>query len=363
LSHFEGKCPTFKEARVSRIASALLPANRFHFLSRENVLKKCSRECKRALGKIALWIGLDCIQGIPGKIATSWAKFLSSIPSIKHIEYTSTGANSPRIFAASECLAANFEQKFSKRFIHLFPRVTYDSDFLLRSLSMNEMLSQGGFVFFQVRDWAFFAIFAGTALLSSRVQATTIVPVANPSFETTGSISGNWAHIGAPWTPTTNSQYSVNNGDNITAHDQTWSAYLANTGTITQDLSTSVLAGDTLSISFWGGRAKSGSSVHGGGVGTVTFDVDGTLYTSTFDTTGLAQNSFAEYTFTTQITNSGNLTLMFGKQSAYPFLDLVSNVSVYTPTPEPGTALLVGLTTIGLVRVTRRKKDLRSSER
>jgi hypothetical protein len=156
-------------------------------------------------------------------------------------------------------------------------------------------------------------------------KAEDTITVSNPSFETTGARSGNWAYIGTSWSVGYVNQYSQNVGDNITAADGLWSVCLPGTVSITQDLATAVSAGDLLSVSFSGGRAVAGST-GGGGVFNATFLVGSTAYTASFDTTTHSTNSWRNFTLTKAISNSGNLSLVFSTVSGIPWLDNVGNV-------------------------------------
>ena len=82
-------------------------------------------------------------------------------------------------------------------------------------------------------------------------------------------------------------------------------------------------AGDSLSVTFWLGRQK-GST---GGQVVAFFDVGGTKYTSTFNTTSLAAGSWQSTTMTQTITNAGNLSLGFyATTQANSFLDKISTL-------------------------------------
>ena len=175
------------------------------------------------------------------------------------------------------------------------------------------------------------------------VASAMTIPVANGSFETTGSQSGGWAHIAAGWNPAnnSNSQYQENNVNSYPSQHFTaispgggvWYALLnGNTVSITQDLLASVKAGDTLSMTFYGGRARDGSVTAEGGVFSAAFLVGSTPYSLPVDTTGLANNTWQSYTLTQVATNAGDLSIQFSAVSGDPWLDNISNVAL-TPAP------------------------------
>ena len=172
--------------------------------------------------------------------------------------------------------------------------------------------------------------FTGTANYNSIGSSISSITVQNPSFETTGDlIGGPWARAAAIWNPTFtgNSAYQQTNDNNrfATRTDAgTWYANLTDPSTtITQNLSTNVISGDTLAVTFYIGREIG----QVGGVMSATFLVDGTPYTETFDTTALTPGTWQSYTLTKTIANSGALTLRFSNVSGRPWLDNISNVS------------------------------------
>ena len=70
-------------------------------------------------------------------------------------------------------------------------------------------------------------------------------------------------------------------------------------------------------------------------------------YTSSeFDTALLANDTWQSYTFTTPITNTGNLSLVFRPVSGRPWLDKVSNISVTTGS-GPGSSYAAWAATNG----------------
>jgi|GEM_PF-2387997 len=187
---------------------------------------------------------------------------------------------------------------------------------------------------FQVRDATLFSADATMA-----ITVTTDILVQNGSFETHGGANGAtyWWSIGSPWTSPYVGDYPMYQELDLRGFDQyAFSSaadgfYAANmdTGYIsyTQDLLTTVTNGDTLSVTFYGGKPKPAGGT--GGVFTATFVVDTTEYTSTnIDTTLQAPDTWQSYTFTTVITNTGNLSLAFRAVTNGAWLDNVSNVSV-----------------------------------
>jgi len=164
------------------------------------------------------------------------------------------------------------------------------------------------------------------------------IPVMNGSFETPGTTTGGpWAKFGSPWStieaPTNFQQLQVVTGDAFSSTVDgggNWSALISTDGTpaahpLVQNLPRNVSARDTLSVTFWLGRQKGTT----GGQGVAYFDVGGTKYPITFDTTSLTADSWKSYTLTQKITNSGNLSLGFyGTTKAASWLDKISDVTV-----------------------------------
>ena len=187
---------------------------------------------------------------------------------------------------------------------------------------------------FQVRDAALFSADATMA-----ISVTSDIIVQNGSFETRAlpNNASYWWALGSPWvggiSPQGYEVLKVNEFNTFTAAaDGLYAANLESwLVSVTQDLSTTVNAGDTLSMTFSGGRAKTGQGGGGsnGGKFTATFMVGTTEYTSIeFDTTLQLNDTWQSYTFTTPITNTGNLSIIFRPVSGRPWLDKVSNVSV-----------------------------------
>ena len=184
--------------------------------------------------------------------------------------------------------------------------------------------------------------------LSAPIATAGTIFVQNPSFETPGDINSTyWAKINSDYWIQGNAANAFCQQDIPLANTTDAGAfstiphgnYAVNLNgcgfSVTQNLNITVNSGDTLSVTFWGGRHKTQT----GGPITATFTVGSTTYSQDFDTSALAANSWQQFTFTKTITNSGNLTLAFARSSAKtsgrPWLDDVSNV-IWT-TSEGGT--------------------------
>ncbi|KAB2642916.1 MAG: hypothetical protein DVB26_01175, partial [Verrucomicrobia bacterium] len=186
---------------------------------------------------------------------------------------------------------------------------------------------------FQVRDAA---AFSADAAMAITVKSASIIEVTNGSFETPGNGQGGpWAMFGSPW-PSTGlpgnfQQIKGTSGGNFTkVPDGDWIALVSaddvsSTAPLLQNLGESMVAGDTLSVTFSLGRAKDTK----GGQGVAFFKVDSTLYSMDFDTTALAADSWKTFTLTKTITNPGVLSLGFyGTSKANSWLDKISNVTL-----------------------------------
>jgi len=183
---------------------------------------------------------------------------------------------------------------------------------------------------------------AGTATSATNtftVALTAGITVQDANFETPGAIDGPpfWAHIAPAWNLGNSSSTFQQNSVFQAPHDANshftntcpggvdWIALLnANTVSISQDLLTSVNAGDTISLNFYGGRALATASTAAGGVFNAAFLVGSTTYSMPVDTTALPNNTWQSYTLTQTITNSGNLSLQFSAVSGDPWLDNIS---------------------------------------
>ncbi|MEI7955305.1 MAG: Ig-like domain-containing protein [Verrucomicrobiota bacterium] len=188
---------------------------------------------------------------------------------------------------------------------------------------------------FEVSDGALFSADATMA-----ITVTSDILVQNGSFETHGAFNHAtyWWDLGSPWiggiSPQGYEVLQVNQFDTFTAAAD--GLYAVNLEywlvSVTQDLGATVNAGDTLSMTFSGGKSKAGL----GGKFTASFVVGATEYTSSeFDTALQANDTWQSYSFSTPITNTGNLSIKFSYVSGNrPWLDNVSNVSV---TPSGAT--------------------------
>lgn len=180
------------------------------------------------------------------------------------------------------------------------------------------------------------------------VGLTVTIPVQDASFETGGDLTNaGWTSIADVWNPAglygPGNQYEQNSLGTVGA----WFTYTTdggvsyafidttNTVQITQDLLTNVTAGDTLSMTFYGGQgvAQSGGGA-GGGVFTASFLVGSTAYSTNVDTTVLAPDTWQGYTLTETVTNSGELMLQFTSVSGNSWLDNISSVALSPPLPQ-----------------------------
>jgi len=181
--------------------------------------------------------------------------------------------------------------------------------------------------------------FTPSANYNSIGTTTSTITVTNGSFETRGALNNAtyWWSLGSPWvggiSPQGYEVLQVNQFNTFTAaaaglYALNLESWLVS---VTQDLSTTVQAGNTLSMTFSGGRDK----LNGGGKFTATFKVGTTEYTSpVIDTTLQAPDTWQSYMFTTPITNAGNLSIVFKPVSGRPWVDNLSNVSRTSDTPQ-----------------------------
>lgn len=184
------------------------------------------------------------------------------------------------------------------------------------------------------------------------VASAITIPVNNGSFEMPGASSSapGWANLGAGWNPANNNNDFQENdltnfpGEHLTTISPcggVWYALMnGNIGSISQDLLTNVNAGDTLSMNFYGGRGRDGSSTVDGGIFTAAFMVGSTAYSMPVDTTVLPENSWQSFTLSRVITNSGDLSLQFNAVSGDPWLD---NVSVALTPASPYSIWIAGI--------------------
>jgi len=172
------------------------------------------------------------------------------------------------------------------------------------------------------------------------ITADMLVSLSNPSFENPGKgAGGSWAKFGSPWDSkgfsSARQQIETVTGGAFTKAAPgggKWSALISIDNVpvktpLIQSWDASVSAGDTLSVSFYLGRAKGQK----GGKGIAFFKVGKTLYTQAFDTTSLPADSWQRTTMAKKISNSGNLSLGFCSSSASgnnSFLDNISDITV-----------------------------------
>jgi len=114
------------------------------------------------------------------------------------------------------------------------------------------------------------------------------------------------------------------------AADGAWLGLMGTLETISQNLG-AVNAGDTLTVTFSGGRAKDTVNTAGGGVFTCTLDVGGSSNTVRADTTLLAEDTWQTYTNTWVCPEAGMLGVKFSNVSGSPWLDNVSDVRRIEP--------------------------------
>tara|TARA_B110000967_G_C18601031_1_gene419247 strand:+ start:137 stop:631 length:495 start_codon:yes stop_codon:yes gene_type:complete len=153
----------------------------------------------------------------------------------------------------------------------------------------------------------------------------------DPFFRQTPLGTGIWRACHTGWNSTGTGIYQLldfvgTHFDTAAAGD--WGGYMGNLGTISQDLGTVVSAGDTLTITFVGGRSKDSSNTAGGGQISCTLMVGGTPYSLTADTSLLAEGTWLSYTHSVTISNGGNLSIEFSNTSGNAWIDDISAVSV-----------------------------------
>jgi hypothetical protein len=161
---------------------------------------------------------------------------------------------------------------------------------------------------------------------------TSFISVSGGSFEDPVGVVGAWSPVDAVWNPTLANDYALNKGStsyfSTGAVDGQWMALMKNIGTISQDLATTVNAGDTLEVTFSGGNCmSSAATLTGGGIFNAVFNVGTTAYTMAVDTTALDPDTWQTYTNTVTVSNSGNLSLEFTTVSGIPWLDNISEVT------------------------------------
>ena len=184
---------------------------------------------------------------------------------------------------------------------------------------------------FQVRDAALFSADATMA-----ITVTPDITVQNGSFETTGAVTdANWTRIAPLWNPSPDSANGQSRAGAFftNAADGTWYASFMTAGfSITQDLQSTVNAGDVLSVTFYLGKDTTQS-----GIVTASLMVGSTPYSQNFDTTSQAVGTWEPYTLTATLANAGNLSLKFSSVSGRAWLDKIDRISVI-PTNAPSSA-------------------------
>jgi hypothetical protein len=189
---------------------------------------------------------------------------------------------------------------------------------------------------YQVSDGT---VFSADATMAIIVQNPLLIPVVNRSFEITNAgdntwttADGSWMFIPTPWIANMNNYGRIKASSAslpALANGGTWVANMTDAGAdiLTQNLKTSVSAGDTLSVTFYVCRDS-----RGGGVLQVSFLNGTTPSSQTFDTTSQTVNTWKSYTCTQTIpagAASGNLSLRFSNVSGRAgWLDLISDVTL-----------------------------------
>lgn len=180
-----------------------------------------------------------------------------------------------------------------------------------------------------------------TALAAGNfVIGGTTIPVINGNFETeygsNTNYTTNWVKL-TTWSldNTTTGSVPIAGAFSSSADDGSkFTRFTFNNAGVEQNLNTMVSAGDTLSVTFnLGVRLNSGGSwaINGSNVkGHAYFLIGSTYYKMPYDLTDKNSGVWYPFTFTTTITNSGNLRIGFQNLSVnntyYTSLDGVSNV-------------------------------------
>ena len=213
---------------------------------------------------------------------------------------------------------------------------------------------------FQVGDGTVFSTDASMALT---VIDGSVIPVINGNFETEyGSNTDktiNWVKL-TSWSLDSTSTGSVPIAGAFSSSadgGSKFTRFTYNDAGAEQNLNTTVSAGDTLSVTFnlgvrlnpGGGWTINGSNVKGNAY----FLVGSTYYKMPYDLTGQTSGVWYPFTFTTTITNSGNLSIGFQNlnvnNSYYTSLDGVSNV---TRTSSGGTPTITTSGTLSALSTT-----------
>ena len=137
----------------------------------------------------------------------------------------------------------------------------------------------------------------------------------------------NWRFCHAGWNPAIsgNEFQLCSPGHLTTPVDGSWTALMSNLGSISQDLGV-VNAGDTLTVIFYGGRAREDTNTAGGGEFNCTLRVGGSFNTVHADTRAQAANIWQAYTNTWVSTATGTLSIEFSNVSGIPWIDNISDV-------------------------------------
>lgn len=155
---------------------------------------------------------------------------------------------------------------------------------------------------------------------------TSYIAVADGSFEVSGG--SGWSACMSSWNDTGAGNYELSQdpGHMGVSADGEWSGLMSNMGTISQDLGVTVNAGDTLTITFAGGRALSSASTAAGGVFSCTLKVGNASNTVQANTTSLANGTWQSYENTWTATETGTLSIEFSNVSGTPWIDNISSV-------------------------------------
>lgn len=158
----------------------------------------------------------------------------------------------------------------------------------------------------------------------------TTFPLEDASFENVENMksNGNWGSISSVWNDSGTGQNEVSSNVVTNAADGDWVTRVRTVSPIYQDLGLTVNEGETLEVSFSGGRALDGKVVSGGGVIEATFIVGSTRYSASFDTSTLPADSWQQYTHSVTVTNSGVVRVEFQRLSGEPLIDAVSDVKI-----------------------------------
>ncbi len=214
------------------------------------------------------------------------------------------------------------------------------------------------------------AIFVSGALIARQAAGSIDVPVSNSSFEfvppTNGSCCG-WSDFPDPATYPSDSTWVASNGYGVggyatngvgdhftyTPDSSSHFLYLFNVGSISQDLHTSILPGDKITLSFYDGNDRDYQNHIGGGVMAATISIGGQTITQNFDTTNATPGVWNAESLSGTATVSGDLSISFATVGGTPWLDAVSVTLV---TPEPTSLFVWSVVIAGGLLVARRPK-------